>query len=141
MNGHFCFVHDQRTKPALSCRGSLRVGAAAPRVGPLAGRNTTLIVLRLVGSCAQTAPAGDAQSEAIVCRRQAIDPGKSLINRPDDLSKLTLQHLTGCIVIIVTPHDHFEHLRASLALAAQRRAHTAARCPILLLRGGDIFIG
>ena len=67
--------------------------------------------------------------------------GLSRSTEPDDLSKLTLQHLTGCIVIIVTPDDHFEHLRASLAPAAQRRTHTAARCPILFLRGGDIFIG
>ena len=75
MNGHFCFVHDQRTNAQPA-----GLAPAAPRVGPLAGSNATFIVLRLVGSRAQTAPAGHAPSEAIVCR-QTVDAGGSLISR------------------------------------------------------------
>jgi len=76
MNGHFDFVHDQQTSAQPA-----GLAPAAPRVGPLAGSNATLIVLRLVGSRAQTAPAGQAQREAIVACRQAVDRGGSLINR------------------------------------------------------------
>jgi hypothetical protein len=57
------------------------------------------------------------------------------------LLELTLQHFVCCFIIFVAPENEFEHLRADVSKAAQCRTQTAARCPILLLRRGDIFVG
>jgi hypothetical protein len=66
MNGHFYFVHDS-ANPRFPAGATCWVGAVIRRVGPLAGSNAILIV-RLVGSRAQTAPAGYVQSEAIAAK-------------------------------------------------------------------------
>ncbi len=82
MNGHVCFVafYTIQQTPALPAEAPAGLEPVAPRMGPLAGSNAILMVC-LVGSRAQTAPAGQAQREAIVACRQAVDRGGTLINR------------------------------------------------------------
>src|SRR3954464_11524522 len=58
----------------------------------------------------------------------------------DQLRELPLQRGVGLRVVIVTPDDELEHLRAEIAPPAQSGAHTTARAPIFFLGRARVFI-
>src|SRR5882724_9964265 len=59
----------------------------------------------------------------------------------NDLTKLASKRFTCLGVVLVTPNNNLQHLRADFSPALQRSSQAAAGRPILGFGGGDIFVG